>query len=112
MAGDDVSTPGPPPGVPGLDRDHPAQSRPGEVAPHAPHAELPLYDGMSIDAAILEAYSLGRQSWDWRQDPAWPRLHVVLDLAYVDLQQLAEDHPHDHALAHRLGWVKWLLTRK
>jgi hypothetical protein len=98
-----------PPGVPGLDRDHPAQSRPGLVAPHSPHAELPSYDGVSIDSAILAAYMLRRTAVEWDHDPAWPRLRLVLDLALVDLQELTEEYPGSHALAHRLEWVRHLL---
>jgi hypothetical protein len=102
-----------PPGVPGLDRDHPAQSRPGEVAPSPVHAELPVYDGVSIDAAILAAYMLRRSSpgHEYWTDPAWPRLHLILDLARWDLADLVAAHPHDRAAAHRRDWVEWLLTR-
>lgn len=95
--------------IPGLDHDHPAVVRPGETAPHGLPATIPSYDGIALDQAIVEAYELRRTAISWRADPAWPRLHIVLDLALVDLEWMVEREPNNRSLAHRLQWVIHLL---
>jgi hypothetical protein len=110
MADDDLMTTGPPPGVPGLDRDHPAQVRRGGLAPPPVHVVLPTYDGLELDDVIIAAEELRRIAVDWRSDPAWPRLHLILDLAYVDLLDKAAEHPDHRGVAYRLALVTRLVS--
>jgi hypothetical protein len=95
--------------LPGLDRDHPAVVRPGEAAPHGPPAVLPVYNWTPLDQAIIAAYELRRKFTDAKFDASWPRLHITLDLALVDLEKMHDRDPADRAVAHRLQWIIHLL---
>lgn len=96
----------PPATIPGLDRDHPAVVRPGEVSPH-PDATEPIVRGSTVTEWIWAAEDLRRVAREWWRDSAWPPLRERLEAAYAEL---LDQHDPTESQKYRKQRIEGLLS--